>query len=141
MSRALSVDLRIRVLAAVNGGASHRKAAERFGVSAASVSRWRHLQIQQGNVLPGPLDGERKSHKTEAHADLIMTCLGEHRDGTLFELRKALADQGISISKSALHRFLNACRTDPSDFSLGSVRQALYRFSGADTSEHRHVVS
>lgn len=37
MSRALSVDLRIRVLAAVNGGASHREAAERFGVSAASV--------------------------------------------------------------------------------------------------------
>jgi hypothetical protein len=35
-----------------------------------------------------------------------MACLGEHRDGTLFELRNALAAQGILISKSALHRFL-----------------------------------
>ncbi|MEM6971342.1 MAG: helix-turn-helix domain-containing protein, partial [Pseudomonadota bacterium] len=43
MSKALSVDLRIRVLAAVEAGASHRQAAERFGVSAACVSRWRAL--------------------------------------------------------------------------------------------------
>lgn len=32
MSKALSVDLRVRVLAAVAGGATHRDAAERFGV-------------------------------------------------------------------------------------------------------------
>lgn len=50
MSRALSVDLRIRVLAAVSAGATHREAAERLGVSAASVSRWRNLQIRRGDV-------------------------------------------------------------------------------------------
>lgn len=46
MSKALSVDLRTLVLAAVAGGATHRQAAERFGVSAASVSRWRNLEIR-----------------------------------------------------------------------------------------------
>lgn len=106
MSRALSLDLRIRVVAAVNGGASHREAAARFGVSAASVSRWRNLQRRKGNVRPGPLGGDRNSYKTEAHADLIMTWLETNRDGTLFELRNDLAAQGIVISKSALHRFL-----------------------------------
>lgn len=35
MSKALSVDLRERVLAAVANGATHREAADRFGVSAA----------------------------------------------------------------------------------------------------------
>ncbi len=50
MSKALSVDLRVRVLAAVSAGATHREAAERFGVSAASVSRWRNLQLRQGDV-------------------------------------------------------------------------------------------
>lgn len=35
-----------------------------------------------------------------------MAWLAEHRDGTLFELRDALSAQGITISKSALHRFL-----------------------------------
>lgn len=53
MLRALSLDLRILVVAAVNGGASYREAAERFGVSAASVSRWRNLQRQKGNVCLG----------------------------------------------------------------------------------------
>jgi transposase len=55
MSKALSVDLRVRVLAAVAAGASHREVAARFGVSAASVSRWRSLERRQGDVRPGPL--------------------------------------------------------------------------------------
>ncbi|MGF2225886.1 helix-turn-helix domain-containing protein [Brucella sp. NF 2653] len=76
MSKALSVDLRTRVLAAVSTGASHREAAERFGVGVASVSRWRNLQLEKGNVRPGPIGGDRSSHKTEAHADLIMAGLG-----------------------------------------------------------------
>lgn len=106
MSRALSVDLRIRVLAAVSAGATHREAAERFGVSAASVSRWRNLQIRRGDVRPGPLGGDRNSRKTEVHGERIMAWLAEHRDGTLFELRDALVAQGVTVSKSALHRFL-----------------------------------
>lgn len=63
MSKALSIDLRVRVLAAVSAGATHREAAERFGVSAASVSRWRNLQLRQGDVRPGPLGGDRNSRK------------------------------------------------------------------------------
>ena len=39
MSTPLSLDLRVRVLAAVASGLSRRQAGERFGVSAASVSR------------------------------------------------------------------------------------------------------
>lgn len=35
MSRALSLDLTVRVLAAVEAGAAHREAGERFGVSPA----------------------------------------------------------------------------------------------------------
>jgi len=53
MSKALSVDLRVRVLAAVAAGASHREAAARFGVSAASVSRWRTLEREQGTPSQG----------------------------------------------------------------------------------------
>jgi transposase len=49
MSMALSVDLRVRVLAAVADGLSHRQAGERFGVSAASVSRWRKREREQGD--------------------------------------------------------------------------------------------
>src|SRR5580698_9559077 len=61
MSKALSIDLRVRVLAAVHAGATHREAAERFGVSAASVSRWRARQRQQGDARPKALGGDRRS--------------------------------------------------------------------------------
>ena len=70
MSKALSVDLRIRVLNAVADGASHRQAAARFGVSAASVSRWRALERNQGHPRPGPLGGDRRSGRVEAQGAL-----------------------------------------------------------------------
>lgn len=44
----LSIDLRSRVLAAVAVGTTHREAASRFGVSAASVSRWRRPGAGKG---------------------------------------------------------------------------------------------
>jgi len=47
MSKALSLDLRERVLSAMAGGLSGRQAALRFGVSPASVSRWRSLERRQ----------------------------------------------------------------------------------------------
>jgi hypothetical protein len=47
MPAALSLDLRVRVLAAVAQGLSHRATGERFGVSAASVSPWRALGREQ----------------------------------------------------------------------------------------------
>ena len=50
MPSALSVDLRARVVSAVAVGASCHHAAERFGVSVASVSRWHRQQEGQGHV-------------------------------------------------------------------------------------------
>lgn len=55
MSKALSVDLRVRVLAAVAEGLTHRQVGERFDVSAASVSRWRKLERDQSDPRPSPL--------------------------------------------------------------------------------------
>lgn len=40
MTRALSVDLRNRLIGAIEEGASCRQAATRFGVSASSAIRW-----------------------------------------------------------------------------------------------------
>src|SRR4051812_36939155 len=71
MSKALSVDLRTRVLAAVAAGATHRDAASRFGVSAASVSRWRRLEREKGCVRPGPLGGDRGWGRIGARADRV----------------------------------------------------------------------
>jgi hypothetical protein len=50
MSKALSVDLRTRVLAAVAAGATHRDAGARFGVSPASVIRENSIPIPARNA-------------------------------------------------------------------------------------------
>jgi transposase len=105
MSKALSVDLRTRVLAAVAAGASHRTAAARFGVSAASVSRWRALERRQGDVRPGPLGGDRRSGRIEAQAALILALLAETPDITVEELRTALAGRGHAFGYGTLQRF------------------------------------
>lgn len=110
MSKALSVDLRVRVLAAVAMGLSHRQAGERFGVSAASVSRWRKLEREQGDARPGPLGGDRRSHELERHAETILGLIAGKRDITLAEIRDALADRGVRASIGALWRLLDRHR-------------------------------
>jgi transposase len=50
MPTPLSIYLRIGVLASVAQGLSHRQVGERLGVSAASVSRWRALEREQGEA-------------------------------------------------------------------------------------------
>ncbi|PZQ66663.1 Transposase (plasmid) [Roseomonas mucosa] len=57
MPSPLSVDPRERVVAFVSGGASCREAACRFGVSAASVSRWSARLRRDGQVTPRPMGG------------------------------------------------------------------------------------
>lgn len=110
MAKALSVDLRTRVLAAVTQGLSHRQAAERFGVSAASVSRWRTLNREQGDVLPGALGGDRRSARIEAQAGLILTLLDQMWDATIEELRAALSERGHAFGYGTLRRFFQRHR-------------------------------
>jgi len=110
MSKALSVDLRVRVLGAVADGASHRKAAARFGVSPASVSRWRALEREQGSPKPGPLGGDRRSGRIEAQASLIQQLLDEMSDATVEELRQALGGRGHWFGYGTLQRFFRRHR-------------------------------
>lgn len=105
MSKALSLDLRTRVLVAVGEGASHRVAAARFGVSPASVSRWRALAKAQGDARPGPLGGDRRSGRIEAQAGLILRVLEDTPDITVEELRRALAEHGHRFGYGTIQRF------------------------------------
>ena len=91
MSKALSFDLQVWALAAVASGMSHRAAGERFGVSAASVSRWRTREREQGDARPKALGGDRKSQRIDAHKDAVLAALGPDRDLTIEETRQALA--------------------------------------------------
>jgi len=110
MSKALSVDLRDRVVAAIDEGMSCRQAAARFGVSASSAIRWRARLREQGDVRPGPLGGDRRSGRIESHAALILGFVDQKPDATLAELREALAERGIGVGMGTLWRFFDRRR-------------------------------
>jgi transposase len=110
MSKALSVDLRERVVAAVAAEASCRVAAARFGVSASSAIRWRALSREAGSVMPGPLGGDRRSSHIEAHAALIRDLLAQKSDITLAEIRAELAKAGVAAGITTIWRFFQRHR-------------------------------
>ena len=97
MSKALSTDLRERVVAAIAGGASCRAAAARFEVSASSAIRWWALERATGSVAPAALGGDRRSGRIEAHAALILGLVERTSDITLKEVQAELAEAGVSV--------------------------------------------
>ena len=105
MGKALSMDLRERVVAAIGLGMSRRAAAVRFGVSAATAVRWAGLVRDRGSAVPRPQGGDMRSGRTAAHAARIHAALGATPDATLAELRATLAAEGVGLAVSTLWRF------------------------------------
>lgn len=110
MGKPLSLDLRERVVAAVDGGLSRRKAAERFGVSISSAIRWTSLRRRTGDVRPQRVGGDKRSARIEAHAPLILSLVEARGDITLAELRSALAERGVAVAVSTIWRFFDRHR-------------------------------
>jgi transposase len=105
MAASLSVDLRKRVVAAVEGGMSRRKAAAHFRVAVSSAIRWVTQARETGEVAPRRQGGDRRSQAIEAQAGRILALIEAKSDSTLEELKAALAADGHVFSISALSRF------------------------------------
>ena len=110
MGKALSVDLRVRVVEAIGAGMSRRAAATRFGISAATAVRWAQLQRDRGSVASKPQGGDMRSRTTEVHAARIMSAYETVPDITLAELRESLAQDGIHLAVATLWRFFRRRR-------------------------------
>ena len=104
MPKSYSGDLRERVIAAVEAGASRREAAERFDISASSAIRWVHCWRDHGISAPKPRGGSRSA--LEDHAKRILALVAEQPDGTLDEHIATMHKRRIPASRSALWRFL-----------------------------------
>ena len=102
MARSLSVDLRRRVVGAIEGGSSCRAAAQRFGVSASSAIRWRAQERREGDIRPKLQGGDRHSQRIEAHAELILSAVAARSDITLSELREQLMERGVAVATHTL---------------------------------------
>ncbi|GEM_PF-609169 len=90
MSKALSVDLRRRVVEAVAAGASCRAAAARFEVGVSSAIRWLARARTRGDLSPDKRGGNVRSHRFDEHRNLILGSIGEKPDLTLAEVAERL---------------------------------------------------
>jgi transposase len=126
MGQPLSMDLRVRLLAAVDGGMSCRAAAERFGVAPSTAIRWQAQRRETGDFAPKPQGGDMRSRRVEERAADILAVWEARKDISLEELRLALIEMGLTISVAGLHRFfvrrgltrkkrlaMQSSRTDP----------------------------
>lgn len=108
MGRALSNDLRDRVIRAVEGGLSRNAAAARFGVSIASAIRWVDVWRRTGRREALRMGGDRRSRRLEAAGATIVSALKAKADLTLGELVGLVARRhGIVVAKSTIWRFLD----------------------------------
>jgi transposase len=110
MTKALSMDLRSRVLGAIRDGMSCRQAAAHFGVSASSAIRWHERERTQGHAVPKPQGGDRRSGRIEAYAATILDLVGVKPDMTLSEIQTALIEKGASFGIATLWRFFDRRR-------------------------------
>jgi transposase len=110
MAKALSVDLRRRVLDAIVGGLSCRQAAERFDVSASSAIRWYQQHRITGALHSRKQGGDRRSKRIEVYAGFILALIDERSDVTLAEIKERLADQGVHVGIGRLWRFFDRHR-------------------------------
>lgn len=105
MARALSGDLRSRVLKASDEGMSARQAAARFGVGVSSAIRW-IARAKIGELAPRP-QGRRRDSSLDAHEGFIVGLIDERKDITLNEMVERLeAERSMRIGRSALSDWL-----------------------------------
>ncbi len=108
MTRALSQDLRDRVIAAVDGGMSCNAAARRFGIAISSAVRWIRAWRVEGRAKALPQGGDLRSHHIEAYREVILAAIETEVDVTLVELAELLRNQhGASFAPSTVWRFLD----------------------------------
>lgn len=101
MARALSNDLRSRVLAAAQAGMSARAAGKRFGVGVSTAISW-VADARRGQLVAGK-QGRPPGSRLDEHAAFINAMIEARRDITLNEMvARLLREKGLLVARSAV---------------------------------------
>ena len=108
MAKPYSMDLRERVVAAVEQeGMSRHAAAAHFGVSASSAIKWVRRSRETGSVAPGKIGGYKPKTLRGEHRDWLLERMA--RDFTLRGLVAELAEQrGLKVDYRSVWAFVHA---------------------------------
>lgn len=104
MVRPYGMDLRDRVVAAVEAGESRRSAARRYGVSASVAVKWLQRVAATGSVKPAKMGGYRRP-ALEGERDWLLARIAEKADVTVRGLSAELVDRGVKASPYAVWSF------------------------------------
>lgn len=105
MVRPYSLDLRERVVAAVEGGESCRCVAATFGVSVASVVKWSQRYRATGSAAAKRMGGYRP-YVLEGERDWLLSRVQEKPEISVRALCAELAERGIVVSHFTVWYFL-----------------------------------
>ena len=103
MPKACSADMRKRVIAEVEGGASRREAAEEVEVSASTAIIWVKCFRETGRCAAKPRGGSVSP--LEEYADFLLGLIKKEPDLTLDEVALAMRKHKIPGSRTAVWRF------------------------------------
>jgi putative transposase len=137
MARAYSMDLRLRVVAAVESGKSCRAVAARFGVAVSTAVKWMQRHRRTGSVAAGQMGGHKPKKLVGAHREwLLMRCQGGAF--TLRGLVIELAERGLKVDYRSVWAFVHAERLsfkkNPARPRAGSPRHCSAASAMADLS-------
>ena len=106
MAKPYSMDLRERVVAAVDGGMSCHAAARRFGVAASSAIKWVRRVRETGSAAPGQMGGHKPNILSGPNRDWLLKRAAT--DFTLRGLVAELAERGVKVDYVQVWRFVHA---------------------------------
>ena len=117
MTKPYSTDLRVRVVEAVDEGATRQEAAERLGVSVSSAVRWHQVWRHEGTIEAKPYGGSRSP--LDDRAEEILAVIEEQPDLTLDEI--------VAVMRNRRTAILGA--SSPEQFPPHPTRYAATAFS------------
>jgi putative transposase len=108
MAKPYSIDLRERVVAAVEeGGQSRRQAADHFGVGISTAIEWVRRYRETGSVEPGQMGGHRPKKISGAYRDWLLERCRE-KEFTLRGLVDELVERGLKVDYRSVWEFVHA---------------------------------
>jgi putative transposase len=107
MGKPYSMDLRERVVAAVEtGGMSRHQAAEQFGVGVSTAINWVRRWRETGSVAPGQMGGHKPKSISGAYRAWLLERM--EKNFTLRGLVAELAEHGLKVDYRTVWSFVHA---------------------------------
>ena len=128
MPKPCSLELRERVVDAVESGASRREAADWFDVSPSSAIKWMQRRQATGSIAAKPSGGSVSP--LEAHAAFLFALIARQPDLTLDEIVAAMHKRRIAGSRSAVWRFFQRHKISFKKKDVARARRRWMREQG-----------